>query len=632
VRLTRVHIRNFRSIANTWITFEPTCRILVGINESGKSNILRALALLDDDRNPTPDDVREFAPDENPDQDAFVRFFFALEKEERAQCYEDSLEKILVDDPAATVLRHGSARYNLEKFFELKHEGTYEVDLRTRKRRALGWRLSEGFTVAPGWKKPSAACPPNFQVVKGDGASAPLVSFSLIHESAVREVPSEYLTSVEPEGVNNLALQEINPLVRGELPGCMFWSYSEENLLPARINLASFAATPASCIPLKVMFALADITNVTTAVQQAEARANGMRNLLDRVAKRSTQHLHSIWKDYRGVRIGLALNGPNIEASIKDHHNHFDLSRRSDGFKRFVTFLLMISAQVKVKTLLDTLYLQDEPDAGLHPSGARYLRDELIRIARNNFVVFSTHSPFMIDKELLGRHLIVEKKAEVTTVREVDESNVVDEEVIYNAIGYSIFENLKARNIIFEGWRDKRLFQVAMQAVPSKLGKLKSTLADVGLCHAQGVKDIGKVAMLLELGDREWIVISDADRVAVEQQREYDGKGPWYRYDQLLERGPVLTGEDFVKAETVRAVATRVAAGRQSEELPLAALQGDQPKLATVKGWLQRGGVSGQELKLLVDMIKEQLFSNLKPSQVEPKYYEFLSELAKKLK
>lgn len=46
--LNRIEISNFRSISEETIKFEPQCRVLVGINEAGKTNILDAIALLDD--------------------------------------------------------------------------------------------------------------------------------------------------------------------------------------------------------------------------------------------------------------------------------------------------------------------------------------------------------------------------------------------------------------------------------------------------------------------------------------------------------------------------------------------------------------------------------------------------------
>jgi predicted ATP-dependent endonuclease of OLD family len=87
MRLNRVEIVNFRSIENVTLKFDPSCRVLVGINESGKTNILRALSLLSDDVLPVDEDVREFAPDDDPNAKAYVRFVFTLEKDEKKRAY-----------------------------------------------------------------------------------------------------------------------------------------------------------------------------------------------------------------------------------------------------------------------------------------------------------------------------------------------------------------------------------------------------------------------------------------------------------------------------------------------------------------------------------------------------------------
>ncbi len=39
MKLDRVKIKNFSSIQDTTLDFDPPCRVLGGINESGKSNI-----------------------------------------------------------------------------------------------------------------------------------------------------------------------------------------------------------------------------------------------------------------------------------------------------------------------------------------------------------------------------------------------------------------------------------------------------------------------------------------------------------------------------------------------------------------------------------------------------------------
>ena len=159
---------------------------------------------------------------------------------------------------------------------------------------------------------------------------------------------------------------------------------------------------------------------------------------LDRIANKTTNHFRKVWREYRNIEFSLRLDADQIIPGIKELNTH-DFARRSDGFKRFVTFLLMISVKVKADLLRNTLLLIDEPDTSLHPTGARYLRDELIRISRTNHVVYSTHSIFMIDSGDIGRHLIVKKKGEVTSIESAKESNIAEEEVLYNALGHSVF-------------------------------------------------------------------------------------------------------------------------------------------------------------------------------------------------
>jgi ribosomal protein L7/L12 len=291
----------------------------------------------------------------------------------------------------------------------------------------------------------------------------------------------------------------------------------------------------------------------------------------------------------------------------------------------------MISAKVRTKGLVNTLYLHDEPDISLHPSGARYLRDELIKISEDNFVVFSSHSIFMVDRELLRRHLIVEKKKEITTVKEVNESNIVDEEVIYNALGYSIFENLKEFNIIFEGWRDKRLCQIALKNLPAQYRRLKARFSEVGMCHARGARDIGRITPMLELANRKWIIVSDGDRSAKEQQRFYKGDGSWFRYDELISGEIVVTGEDFLKSEALRPHLEVTRSEKpQLGDFDITLLSSSQGKIEVIRRWLTDGGLGVEEVRTLLESLKERVFNDLKGSHIEEKYYSMLSNLAAK--
>jgi hypothetical protein len=308
------------------------------------------------------------------------------------------------------------------------------------------------------------------------------------------------------------------------------------------------------------------------------------------------------------------------------------MAQRSDGVKRFITFLLHISANVKSKTLTDSLLLIDEPDMGLHPSGSKYLRDELIAISENNSVVFSTHSIFMIDRECISRHIMVEKTDETTEVKNADASNFVDEEVLFNALNYSVFEVLKKDNLLFEGWRDKKLFQTAMEKVPAshteRLKALRKKAKTLGLCHAEGVKDFRNLTPLLELAGRNCLILSDADKAAKEKQKEFNelhGYGSWYRYDEVSDAATAATGEDFLTAAAFSAGIEKLRL--EFPELANAPAFTQSGRMNVIRAWLAGQGISGDALRGKQASLKEHLFSALNPSEIDISYFDYLVAL-----
>ncbi|MDA0208487.1 MAG: AAA family ATPase [bacterium] len=59
-----------------------------------------------------------------------------------------------------------------------------------------------------------------------------------------------------------------------------------------------------------------------------------------------------------------------------------------DGFCQFISFLLTISAESATNQLSNSLLLLNEPETHLHPQAQEYLKDELIKITRNDENVY----------------------------------------------------------------------------------------------------------------------------------------------------------------------------------------------------------------------------------------------------
>ncbi|MCH7641281.1 glycosyltransferase [Patescibacteria group bacterium] len=165
MKLDRVEIKNFRSIKDITVYFDPTCRVLVGINESGKSNILAALALLDKGRNPVKkDDLREALPDEDPIEDSYIRFVFKFEKDESDQLLDKVSSKILSTIKNTTIVSFGGKNKTVKEFCAERSEGLYSADILEESKLFKYWSLESKYKLLSGWKKPTSACPQDYNV------------------------------------------------------------------------------------------------------------------------------------------------------------------------------------------------------------------------------------------------------------------------------------------------------------------------------------------------------------------------------------------------------------------------------------------------------------------------------------
>ncbi|MBP9711176.1 MAG: AAA family ATPase [Candidatus Pacebacteria bacterium] len=626
MKLNRVEIKNFRSIKDSTVTFDPSCRVLVGINESGKTNVLKALRLLTGKyKSSKVNDVRERVGREKAVTEAYVRFIFRLEKPDSDSVFKHASAIVLSNEADPEIVVAGTEKISLSAFCSKRNEGLYTINIREQTRQAQYWTLSSAHKLVPGWKTPSAACPEDYSV-EVEGENKKLKTFRLVRAADFPDIPKEYLEGVTIEPLSANVGGTITGLVDSQLPEVVFWEYDENDLLPNTVEIAAFAANPDSCVPLKHMFVLAGIEedNIKETIEgELKGTPNQIQNFLDQIAEQTTAHFREVWEEYRDVSFSLRLNANNMVPGVKEANTH-DFDKRSDGFKRFVTFLLMISVKVKTDQMKNSLLLIDEPEIGLHPSGARYLRNELIKIAKQNYVVYSTHSIFMIDSGDIARHYIVKKKGEITTLEAAQASNIAEEEVLWNALGYSAFEVLKEKNLIFEGWKDKYLFQVALAAASDTL---KRKFVNVGICHGKGASSIKAITPIIALARRDCIIVSDADAPALSEQKRYKadkGYGTWLTYNEVDTSVSALTGEDFVKKDFVVTTVNSVLAGSNMPQFTETDLPSDNGKLAAISTWLTTNGMSQEQAKTQLVAIKESIFEDLEAKNIEAEYTKLL--------
>lgn len=623
MKLSWVEIKNFRSLADVRLDFRAHRALaLVGVNESGKSNLLRALALLGTEKVSRASDVRVQRPDEPQITQAHVEFRFDLSKSE----LDDLLKKM-----GKLALAKGGA---LPKFQGKYGERSFRQFAMSRSGATLSIDLFEGFTgiwtgelddefseVEDGWLQLQNRTD---TVVVADWHSPSNVSLAgkaLIYPediAGLSTIPGAIpLTATALDRIwNDLVAAHIEK----RLPKVLLWTFEKENLLPDAVPLDEFATNPSICRPLESMFFLAGLEKIGEEINRERALGRQrLNNLLNRVASRTSAHLQSVWKDYKPASIELQLDGSDIRISVKDESLSFGFADRSDGFKRFVTFLLLISGKAKNDELENALLLIDEPEVSLHPAGVRNLRDELLRIAQKNIVVYATHSPQMIDARTVGRHVIVRKLAEVTRCEIAKAGRFFDEEVLLNSLGTSVFDSLKPVNVLFEGWRDMRLFQVYHGARDNNPG-----FANCGIGFVQGVKDFKNIVPIIALAERRVLIVSDHDKPALEARKAFIdarlGDG-WVTYKELEGDASIaVTAEDFVKAEALKTAFDKLCSNHNVEaKLGIADVSGAS-RLDAMKGKLAAAGVSGDNLKQLLDELKSMIFEALEVGHIEQNY------------
>lgn len=194
---------------------------------------------------------------------------------------------------------------------------------------------------------------------------------------------------------------------------------------------------------------------------------------LQAVGAELTQDVLRYWKQNPHLRLTIDINpvattdarGERIirrelKLDVMDDRHHFtnSLDARSSGFRWFVSF---IAAFAEFESDSNVIVLLDEPGLGLHARAQNdFLRFIDERVADRHQVVFTTHSPFMVDPAKLERIRVVEDTGPDagTKVTTADGASS-DPDTLFPlqaALGYDIAQNLFVGpdNLVVEGLSD----------------------------------------------------------------------------------------------------------------------------------------------------------------------------------
>jgi predicted ATP-dependent endonuclease of OLD family len=446
MKLTKIKIENFKSIKE--IEFDVKkygnsyTTMLVGINESGKSNVLEAMSYLGTPNDEVDYNVIHNQKDKKNDP---VDFWFSLAFDQK-KTYTDAVKSgmenaNLLDFEIENILKNVYLQKGETSFSD---DFSFEVT-----------KLSKGLFIKKSQKNTTNA-----------SGQAVVVETLILSKENDTEGSFQELTL---ELFNEYFSEKIKNVVRKYVPTVSLWRPSDEYLV-SEVDLNTFKEKVDSNIPLKHIFYIAEFDTPEKIKSEIEKISNVSlrRELAGTLGKKTTEYIQKIWKHNIIIDIEIAESGSCV-VSVRDggkenEYNYHKMTARSEGFKQFMSLILSLSVETKMSKKTNNLILIDEPEAHLHPSGIRDLRNELLAIGESNYLFISTHSPFLVDRKNKERNIIIKKNksAETGKIQIEKDTDIIDDEVLREAFGIEVYKDLlNPHSILVEGASDKKILQKA---------------------------------------------------------------------------------------------------------------------------------------------------------------------------
>lgn len=459
MKLVSVTIEKYKSISNpSTFVVEPDITVLVGMNESGKTSILKSIAKTnyfetdeDFELNLTQDYPRaEMTKAKSLSDDLpWMKCSYSLDEEDIQRiiatfgdCIKNNVPleiSYLYDNPSgkkSTINIHSLIDSNIALECILKNNkiqnDTNEIDFKEL--------LSKPYS----------------EVAEKVRETLPAVFDRL-------EAIKTYFTK-HTHWNNKLACYIYNEIIMPYIPKFVY--YDEYYSLPSELNLSSLKLSKLE-ENQKTGKALIELAGLSLDTIINETDRESLIAELEATQSAITSELFDYWSTNKNLEIEFQvfkkINGNTrvenhyLDIRIKNtkYKVSLPLANRSKGFNWFFSFLVWFK-KVQLDDKFKYIFLLDEPGLNLHAKAQEDLLRFMENLVQDNRfqIIYSTHSPFMIDSEKLNR---------VRTVEDSDKGTKVSDQILEKdpntlfplqaALGYNIAQNLfiSTKNLLVEG-------------------------------------------------------------------------------------------------------------------------------------------------------------------------------------
>lgn len=244
--------------------------------------------------------------------------------------------------------------------------------------------------------------------------------------------------------------------------------------------------------------------------------------LLQSAGTELTTRFREWWKqgEYR-IRFEADGNHFRIWVSDDKRPEEIELEGRSTGLQWFLSFYLIFLVESR-EAHHGAILLLDEPGHSLHPLAQKDLAHFFESLADKNQIMYTTHSPFLVDSNHLDRVRAVyvdgAGQTAVSTDLRASTSSAESKSIypVHAALGLSVSDTLMqgCRAIVVESVSDQ-LYLSAMKLVLIAGGRIKPS-KELVFVPTSGTKAIKTVAAILGGRDNDLpVVLCDGDNAGV---------------------------------------------------------------------------------------------------------------------
>lgn len=460
MKIKKFRIKNYKSITDSGDCYlTDTITILAGKNESGKTSILEALEDFDTDKT-----IRETAkPIKSSDINPEISITFVIEKDTIKEVFEEIKSPLkATENIDFEVVKVFPDKYSFgESTLQNEIFGSKEIE-KNQKAIKEKWRkiktIREKYEALGGSLFDFEFSDfENEKTLFTNFINATTPNIAQITDEKERNHFSKSLTEIQTEISNlaNLFATETKFLdaLKQWIPNFILFN-SFEDIFPNKIPFTELEKNEW----IKDLSVISDLTIET--IKGTDDR--GKEKHKDDVNIKLNKDYEKFWtQDVSNLSVNW--DSEHLYFWIKEDGCPYEPSLRSKGRQWHLAFYIKVSARANEN--VPNIILIDEPGLFLHAKAQEDILGKLEDSAQEVQLVFSTHSPYLLEADKLNRVRLIHRTKKAGTKIENKVHALADKETltpILTAIGLELNAGIsaldKVNNVIVEGPSDVYYF------------------------------------------------------------------------------------------------------------------------------------------------------------------------------